>query len=679
VTDCRSHRWFQLSLKSLFLLMLLVATFFVGYSLPNDRKAEAEKRASEAIGGKDDDRWVKASDSILAVRLRAKSDPVKPGEPIVVIATLRNVSDKPVAVLKPLGGPFTDSLPAGLAVRGPKGSVKYIGPAVQPREIAASDFLELLPGKEIKGEFAISSDLFSGADDMGMYSITYQYSTVDCQYAKSNRDLATSFPAIERLWVGLIPAVRLTVTKADPAVIKAEIKGLSDASEHARRNSAANLAMFGPAAKAAVDPLIRALSDKSDADLRMYAARALGAIGPDAAKALPALRHALADRADFGSRFVRKEAATALGRIGPKAAGVAVDDLLPLLGDDDLYVRRAASESLGLLEERAISGLLRSLEHGNPEVRYRATMALARMAEPARAALEKSLESESTLVRQGAAMAIASSPGHAPTKAVRSLIAHLQDKDPVVRRWIAAALARSVPDSKDATTALLAELKEDDEFALEVVILLSVRAADARVLEEMLKLLPAQPPAVRAQVIRATGLAHLDDQSARKAVPVLRDALKEPETGLRAAEALFRIASHDVEVRSQVDAYFTRHKLDGPYPGYRDDLRLALRNMDYEGPEFNFSAPEAVTAARRIFANGRFEGKTKSEVLAILGNPQALSAYARARYQASERQLVYCYATGKGGPEYTLHFKDGRVSSVEGDHFISDSRRAENP
>jgi phage terminase Nu1 subunit (DNA packaging protein) len=46
MSDCRSHRWFQLSLKSLFLLTLLVATFFAGYSLAT-RQAEAERRRAE--------------------------------------------------------------------------------------------------------------------------------------------------------------------------------------------------------------------------------------------------------------------------------------------------------------------------------------------------------------------------------------------------------------------------------------------------------------------------------------------------------------------------------------------------------------------------------------------------------------------------------------------------------
>src|SRR5262245_3011084 len=40
------RRWFQLSLKSLFLLTLLVATFFAGYSL-RGKQDEAERRRAE--------------------------------------------------------------------------------------------------------------------------------------------------------------------------------------------------------------------------------------------------------------------------------------------------------------------------------------------------------------------------------------------------------------------------------------------------------------------------------------------------------------------------------------------------------------------------------------------------------------------------------------------------------
>jgi hypothetical protein len=46
MTDHRRRRWFQLSLKSLFLLVLLVATFFAGYTL-RAKQDEAEKLHAE--------------------------------------------------------------------------------------------------------------------------------------------------------------------------------------------------------------------------------------------------------------------------------------------------------------------------------------------------------------------------------------------------------------------------------------------------------------------------------------------------------------------------------------------------------------------------------------------------------------------------------------------------------
>jgi hypothetical protein len=48
MTDRRSRRWFQLSLKSLFLLVLVVAAFFAGQSLATKRADEAIRAEREA-------------------------------------------------------------------------------------------------------------------------------------------------------------------------------------------------------------------------------------------------------------------------------------------------------------------------------------------------------------------------------------------------------------------------------------------------------------------------------------------------------------------------------------------------------------------------------------------------------------------------------------------------------
>ena len=48
MTIRRSRRWFQLSLKSLFLLTLLVATFFAAYGLATKRDEESVRSEREA-------------------------------------------------------------------------------------------------------------------------------------------------------------------------------------------------------------------------------------------------------------------------------------------------------------------------------------------------------------------------------------------------------------------------------------------------------------------------------------------------------------------------------------------------------------------------------------------------------------------------------------------------------
>lgn len=48
MTTHPSRRWFQVSLRSLFLLTLLVATFFAGYAL-RGKQDEAERRTADEL------------------------------------------------------------------------------------------------------------------------------------------------------------------------------------------------------------------------------------------------------------------------------------------------------------------------------------------------------------------------------------------------------------------------------------------------------------------------------------------------------------------------------------------------------------------------------------------------------------------------------------------------------
>jgi HEAT repeat protein len=67
--------------------------------------------------------------------------------------------------------------------------------------------------------------------------------------------------------------------------------------------------------KDAIEPLLEALKNDKDADVRRAAARALGNISPDPKAVVPALTEALKDR----SVTVKLAAATALGQYGPDA------------------------------------------------------------------------------------------------------------------------------------------------------------------------------------------------------------------------------------------------------------------------------------------------------------------------------------------------------------------------
>ena len=110
---------------------------------------------------------------------------------------------------------------------------------------------------------------------------------------------------------------------------------------------------------------------REDAVVR-NAAHGLVQIGDSA---LPGLVDVLRDGTPRG----RKHAAFALGEIGVAQAGVP---LLDALADDDVHVRIAAAEALGLIEPSAETrdGLLGALSDPASEVRFDAALSLTRTA-----------------------------------------------------------------------------------------------------------------------------------------------------------------------------------------------------------------------------------------------------------------------------------------------------------
>lgn len=177
------------------------------------------------------------------------------------------------------------------------------------------------------------------------------------------------------------------------------------------------LAAIGPAAKPAIDDMIKTLSD-ADPAVRGDAAVAIAAIGPDAAAAVPHLAKMLADDAAPAARY---PAVYALGRIGPAAKPV-VEQLRSLAESQDEVLAtvalwsmlKIAPEDRSQLEQSV--AVLRKAVRGDREiVRLEAAVALGEIGAPAASAIPilelVSEEDSSKAVRAAAAAALAKIKG----------------------------------------------------------------------------------------------------------------------------------------------------------------------------------------------------------------------------------------------------------------------------
>jgi HEAT repeat protein len=173
------------------------------------------------------------------------------------------------------------------------------------------------------------------------------------------------------------------------------------------------LGAMGPAAKPAVDDMIKSLDD-ADPAVRSDAAVALAAIGPDAAAAVPSLTKMLADEAAPAARF---PAAYALGRIGP-AAKPALEQLRALTTSPDEVMATVAlwstlkinPEDRSLIEQ-AIPAFRKAVRAEREIVRLEAAVALGEIGVAAESAIPilelVSEEDPSKPVRAAAAAALA--------------------------------------------------------------------------------------------------------------------------------------------------------------------------------------------------------------------------------------------------------------------------------
>jgi HEAT repeat protein len=251
-----------------------------------------------------------------------------------------------------------------------------------------------------------------------------------------------------------------------------------------RRSAAFALGRMGEDAREAVPDLVRRLHDDSDEKVRDMAASAIG----DIARALKDGNAEAWQQSggmlvqilkDDQSERVRRSAAYALGAFGPQAAG-ATEILKKALGDSSALVRQNAAWALGQMGTRAgnaVDGLCGCLRDKNSLVRRDAATALGSL---------------------GTAGVKAGRPLTELVKAGRPLIELVKSElDPVVKKTALDSLAGLAgPEQADSAKDLEPLLEEKD-------------------------------PEIRLPA--AIVLARIGGESATRALPVLRSALKSPD------------------------------------------------------------------------------------------------------------------------------------------------------
>jgi HEAT repeat protein len=197
----------------------------------------------------------------------------------------------------------------------------------------------------------------------------------------------------EKHWEVRLSLVRILAETRDPGLVEPFIENLSDPDKEVREACVKGLAELGD--RRAIEPLVLALIDEQDT-VRQAAVKALCKLDAhwektDAAyRTVPRLKGALKDK----EYWVRQSAADALARIGnmlPAAAPTGTnapaaqfrqdcvqDALIAMLLDWDRDLRQAAVEALGRVgDQRAVNSLVPLLQDEDSWVRKSCATALA--------------------------------------------------------------------------------------------------------------------------------------------------------------------------------------------------------------------------------------------------------------------------------------------------------------
>jgi HEAT repeat protein len=309
------------------------------------------------------------------------------------------------------------------------------------------------------------------------------------------------------------------------------------------REAVLALAAIGPGAADAVPDLTRVLEDE-DTLLDGPAVFALGSIGPKAKAAQDQVRKLADDEAS--PRFLETVCLWALARMNPddqELVREVVPRLVEALTAPEPRLRAAAARALVDLDpdsEIARPVLAKALEEASPEALNDMLDALASLGEKAVPRLIKALETEELRAKAAAIVARIGPPAKAT---VPALIEALGDKTPETRSEVLFALAAIGPDAAEAVPAIIQASKgsEMDVCYSACYALGKIGPAAESAKADLAENLAGDDHFLC--MASAWALCQIDPKSpetAAKAVPVLIEALEEPDppTRLHAAESL---------------------------------------------------------------------------------------------------------------------------------------------
>jgi len=306
-----------------------------------------------------------------------------------------------------------------------------------------------------------------------------QIANITHNFLSESSDLPKAVPTLIDSLSDPVPEIRRQaarclekLSKCSLTAVPSLIKGLEDQDPGVRAAAALALSKFSKQASAGLTALLHLTTDAVD-DVRKAAVIAIGCIGKKGSldKQVSTLQCCLKD----SSNAVRCAAAISLGQVD---GSVAIDDLVAMLTDAEVTVRKAAADSIGYFgaaSANVISPLALLLKDSDQQVRLAAATSLRSLGIHASQAqlpfaecLRVEKDMQVRLVSLGALPRLWERNARAGFHAVQALLRALEDGKPEIRAAAAEALSdmaclgQLMANTPQVETAMMMRTKDCD-------------------------------------------------------------------------------------------------------------------------------------------------------------------------------------------------------------------------